>query len=1437
MLNLLSTEKIILFLFSFIIAVKTYSSHWPPLLSAHDTVPSKNVPAADTLKYPIRDRRTNLYTENGNRGFDLNDPSNLKDSVVYDAAEKKYYVYEKIGNIYYRTPTVLDFDEFQQYQARKQETDYFRQRADAIYNLNRSLQAPKLTATDDLFNRLFGNSAINIKPQGNVSITAGYQGQKINNPTLAENLRRSGGFDFDMAANLNVIANIGDKVKLPIAYNTQSTFDWQNQLKLEYIGKPDEIIKKIELGNTSFESKGTLIPSVQSLFGVKAQLQFGKLYVTGVLASQKSQKQSSSSQGGATVTSFTVKAGDYDENRHFLLAQYFKNRYNDAMKTLPVVNSQVQIKRIEVWVTSRTSATTNNARNVVGLTDLAEPVPYGAWGGSGNTLELPGNQSNTLYSRIVGNSSSRNPTTIVNTLTSMGLTQVQDFEKTYARKLDSTEYSYNTQLGYLSLNSTLQANEVLAVAYQYTYNGRLYQVGEFAQDVPVDSSSGTPKILFLKLLKATAARTGLPIWNLMMKNIYTLKADNGNYISTIAQTDFQLNVLYNEPGGGQKRYLPEGDQAGVPLLTLLNLDRLNSQNDPQEDGVFDYVEGYTVLSDKACVIFPVLEPFGNDLASAFSTPALKDKYLYMPLYDTIKSIAQTYTNLNRYTLKGSAKATSSSGQSTLSLNAYNVPQGSVVVTAGGVTLTEGIDYVVDYSLGTVTVINQSIINASTAVNVSYENQATYGTQQQTFMGLRLDYLANKKLTLGATMARLSERPYFSKVSYGEDPIRNTIIGGDFNYKSELHRLNRWLDRLPFYSPNGTSSITAYGEAAKLIPGHSPQIGDEGAIYIDDFESVKSAIDLRFPFINWALASTPAGATDENGNTMFPEAALYDNTDYGKNRAKLAWYNIEAVLQAKNNSSNPLKSNLDELSDPRVRAVYQNEIFPEKSTDYSQSQVTTFDLAYYPKEKGPYNYDAANIDEDGKLLNPTKRWGGLMRSIDQSDFETANIEYIECWVLDPFIKNTNSSGGQLYFNLGNISEDILKDGKKLFENGLSTPNVQASEDSSVWGKVPLNPVQVTRAFNSNSEDRAYQDVGFDGLSNQNEQTFLQPYLQKISSSFGTSSGAYRQAVTDPSSDNFMYYRDDSFDNSSTGILGRYKNFNGPEGNSPVATTSQTQAATSYPDAEDLNNDNSLNENESYFQYRVAIKPGTSSEMQVGQNFITDKKQVTVSLANGSTETQTWYQFRIPINSYTEKIGDISDFKSIQFVRIFLTGFEDSVVLRFAKMELARNQWRKYEYELDTTGAYTSLKNTGSVTFNTGTVNIEENDMRQPVVYRIPPGIERVQSLSTSGVNIQQNEQSMNLQICNLPSGETRSVFKTLSMDFRRFKKMLMFIHAESVEGQTPLTDGRINAVIRIGDDFINNFYEIKIPLKITTFGATVNTDIWRKKIIWISALMY
>ncbi len=1372
-----------------------------------------NVDTVPVLKYPIYDRWGDPYSANhAQASFDFKKPSNITDSVVYDNITKKYIIYEKLGTKWYRNPNYLTFDEYTKYVYRKQEESYFQSRNQTMSILNRNVSKPKLNIKKSFFSRLFGSDSgkpkVEIRPFGNMDLFVGFNRQTTLNPALPERSRKTGGFEFKPDFNVNLNAKIGNNFNLPIAYNTLQNFGFQDQIKLDYAGTVDQTLRQFQAGNTSFTSRGTLIPSVQSIFGVKTALQFGKLTATVVLGNQRGSRQSVNTQGGLGSTTFDIKADDYEENRHFLLGQYFKDNYNTALKDLPLIRSQIQIQRIEVWVTNRNGATTET-RDVVALTDLGERVPYN-WSPSPNTPNAtPDNKINSLYSTLSSNGFIRKPSEVLSVLLGNNLKTVQDFEKTFARKLSPQEYQFNSQLGTLSLQQQLQADEVLGVAYQYTLNGKLFQVGEFSTDVPPDSSNATQKILILKLLKATSQRPTIPIWDLMMKNVYPVGGGN------VQRQDFKFQVFYNQPNQGTVPFLPQADVAAAYqqqiLLSQLNLDKLNNNNDPQPDGQFDFIENVTINSSYGRIMFPVLEPFGNDIKYVFNSAALADQYAYTELYDSIKVIAQLFPNKNRFTMAGSSKGSGTAGE--IYLNGINIPQGSVTATINGIKLVENQDYTIDYNAGVLRIINQSILASGQNVSIQYENQANFGFQTKSFTGLRLDYVYNKNLSFGGNLVRLKEQPFFVKTLINEDPINNLMYGVDGNFQKNLPKLNKYLNKLPNYNPSSPSSINVYAEVAGIKPGSPKQVQNQ--VYIDDFEGTRSGLDLRFPAISWALASTP------QGSSRFPEATLINNLDYGKNRAKIAWYQIDQNLQTINDPNNPLGTNRNELSKPETRKVFLKEIFPLRSSDigFADQIVTTFDVSFFPKERGPYNFDAAAGSvsaTDGSLLNPKARWGGLMRQIDQTDFETNNVEFIEFWLQDPFSRRPNRTEGKLFFNLGNISEDILKDSRRFYENGLATTNIPAPVDpSGVWGRVPQNPIQVNNAFPSTPTDREQMDVGFDGLSDTAEANKFTPYLNNLTSLMGANNPNLARFRNDPSGDNFVYYRDGTYNNTNAGIIERYKNFNGTQGNSKSSGNSQLiEAATLYPDNEDLNRDNTLNEVEEYFEYEVDIK----KNMPIGTNFIVDKKVVPVSiLPNNASYNETWYLFRIPITTYTRKVGQIPDFKSIRFIRMYTTDFDDTVNLRFAKLELVRNQWRTFKYKLNNNGLFTPA--TGAPII--GAVNIEENENRSPVPYVLPCDLRRQQDVSTNNQVIQINEQSISLRFNNLADNDNRAIIKTFNYDLRQYKRLKMFAHLEGLQEGIPLNKNDINAVVRIGNDYINNYYEIKYPLNPTSVPPTDN----------------
>lgn len=1381
---------------------------------------SRGDTAIGPLKFPIYDKTGEPMTDNTlPKSIDLKDPANEKKTFEYDADSNKYFYNNTMGREFLRNPTYLTLDEYLKYRGKQDDDAYWQRRLDALMMFKKKPELPQMYK-EGLFDRIFGGSSISVKPQGNVDITMGGVWQNIKNPTLVQRAQKYGIFDFDMQMNINLLATIGDKMKLNISNNTKATFDYQNMQKIDYNGKEDEMIKKIEAGNISFPLKSNLISGVQSLFGIKTQLQFGKLWVTGVISQQKSQRKSLTLQGGAQAQQFMIKADAYEENKNFLLAQYFHDHYNEALATYPKINSQIIINKVEIWVTNRTGAVTG-VRSVLAFQDLGEVNPYTTTMKGGTSfppMGMPDNNCNRLYTQMVQNPKSRQQSNASNTATDLGLVLGQDFEKTTARQLSSSEYYLNAQLGYVMLRTQMNPDDVCGIAYRYTYKGKVYQVGEFAEDLPPDTTNS--KVIFLKLLKGTSNRPYLPVWDLMMKNVYTL----GGY--GITKDNFTLNIMYQDPGGTEKRFFPEGSKQGVPFISLLNLDRLNAQNEEQPDGIFDFVEGTTVNLQQGKIIFPVLEPFGTDLANAVdatANPLLRRRYIYQVLYDSTKTIAMQSQNLNRYLLRGTYKSSSSAE---IFLGGFNIPQGSVSVTAGGTRLVENQDYQIEYGLGRIKIINAGILSSGVPINIQYEDNSTFGFQQQNFMGARFDYYYNKHLTLGGTLMRLNERPFTQKVSFGEDPIKNTVLGIDLNYQNEVPALTRALNVFPkIYTSTSSSFVNVSGEVAGILPGHPKQINaldPEGAVYVDDFEGTTSSYDMRFPAISWSLASTPFGAINPRGQKLFPEAALSEKLEYGMNRAKIAWYNMEPTLVDPGTGAVPGYVKNDS-NQHYVRMVMIKDVFPNRPIQGGfQNSLSTFDLGYYPNQRGPYNFDVANVDDSGLLKNPTNRWGGIMRAVDNTDFEASNVQFIQFWLMDPFLNKANPDGGQLYINLGSVSEDVLKDSRMSFENGIPNPFDSTKLDSTIWGYTPRFQQQITRAFDNDPAVRASQDVGYDELNDAREYIKYYKFLSQLGQKLGTSSNAYKAALLDPASDNYKYFRGDFADNVS--VLGRYKGFNNPEGNSPVTdpNSSFATSATTIPESEDINRDNTLNEAENYFQYRVDLRRG----MDVGSNYIISKQVSQVKLPNGTTEDETWYQFKIPIRNYDTKVGGISDFRSIRFMRMFLTGWQDSTFLRFASLELGRSQWRSYNYSLNTPGENLPQQNTSVTDFTVTSVSIEENASRRPINYVIPPGVNRQLTAGQNGVAFAQNEQSISLRTCALQDGDARAVFKEVNIDMRQFNYLRMFIHAESQVDQMPIKDADVMAFIRLGSDFTNNYYEYRKPMAITQpTGTNTSESVW------------
>jgi cell surface protein SprA len=1398
--------------------------------------------------YQFPDRRGDLFGSHRSKSLLDLKPSNLKTNFKVDLNDtaRSYVVEEKIGEYDYRPPSRItrkDLDYFQDLEINKKfwKINGANTAEETATQNSRFNFKPRIPIGSKLFGKIFGGDAVDFKFNGFVNLDFGYKRQNVANPAIPADRQSNGVFDFDPHANFSVTGKIGDKLSLATSYDTKASFNFENTFRVQYKAYPEEALQDVKFGNVNFSPGVALIQGSQNLFGIRTDWQFGKLKMQNVIANQRSTADEIRLQGGRQVRRFEIRMTDYEENKHFFLSQFHRRRYEPALATMPIINSGVLITRVEVYVTNRTN-NTQNLRNIIAFLDLGEAQSYRNAlpfvGANANPNFPAGNQANNLFANINNNTSVRNPQTAADFLELQGLRRGTDFEVLRAaRKLEPNEFTFHPQLGYISLNTPLRNDEILGISFEYTFNGQQYKVGELSEDYV---NRPQEEAIFVKMLRPSTIRTDLPSWDLMMKNIYALGT------AQIQQQGFQLRIIYRDDISGlDNPALQEGERTkDVQLIKIFGLDQLNPRGDrvidPQGnavkdrfgraigDGNFDFVEGITINTQKGLLIFPVLEPFGRTLRSEFNAATeanLIGKYVFQELYTGTRNDAQNnFATKNKFFIKGQYEGTATGN--TVFLPGINIAQGSVIVKAGGVPLTEGTDYQVNYSTGQVTITNDAVLNSGKEITVSFEKADLFNLQVRNFLGSRFEYEVDKDLKLGFTIANLRERPVLTRVAMGQEAINNTMIGFDVKLKRDSRFLTKLTDAFPLIQTKEKSTIQFDAEIAQIRPNAARLSG--AVSYIDDFEGSRTPFDLgNTAHLRWKLGSTPRRILDQQGTLSSP-------LEYAYRRARMAWYNVDNSIFY-NQSQRPSNISATDLENHYMRVVAPQEIFPNRQFENIAVNQNLFEIAYFPDERGSFNYNP-NLTPDGKLPNPAQNFASITRAITQEvDFDNANIEYIEFWLLDPFIAGergrvivsgdqgaNNTTGGELYINLGNISEDVMKDTRHFFENGLPETAESTAKDPTAWGFVPRNQF-LNNAFSNSPGVRGLQDVGLDGLRNAEENDFFQNYLNSLPPAVRS------QVEADVSADNFKFYLDGEYNARNAKIIERYKYYNNTEGNSPENTGGQfTQSATNFPDNEDLNTDNTISDLEEYYEYRISLRP---SDLVVGQNYIVDKVEVKDPRITKNQDIVTWYQFRIPVREFTEKVGNINGFKSIRFMRLYMTGFQQPVVLRMAQFQMVANQWRRYLGDLRDKGLQLPPE-PYNPSFVVSVVNVEENGTPATGVipYVIPPGFVRDRDITTIN-NREFNEQSLQICVDGLQDRDARAAFKNVNLNMLYYKRLSMPIHAQSPDNN--IQDGELSAIVRLGTDFNENYYEIEIPLSFTRISEVqaVPTLEALQRIIW------
>ncbi len=1341
------------------------------------------------------------------------DSTRFTTTYSYDPQSKLFQIYPRRSNSIFSTQ-YLNREQFSAHTSHSNKKNNWQTNSNTtttpIPSSNQVIQP--IIIRSPAFERIFGGNTIDLVPKGNVDMAVMAQRSSSENPYLRERHRKLWGLDFEQNFNLNVVGKIGERGRVTANFSSEGEFDFENQIKFDYLGKPDDILQRLEIGNVNFATRSQLLGGTEALFGIKTQLQIGKLNFTGVLSQKRADKQEIIINNGKSQQQVNISLSDYEANQHYFLAQYFRDNYNKSLANAPFINSPIQITTIEVWITNRNNRS-EGARDILALLDLAEHNPHNPSIVGQPNAALPNTTSptasNNLLELLAENGRDPNNGFVNSFFSTSGGTDNYVKLSAAQKLIEGQDFRVHRKLGYISLNFPLNEDQVLAVAYRYTANGKDYQVGELSTDLPFDASN--PKFLYTKLLKNETLNTRLPTWKLMMKNIYTLGSNQ------LSEQDMRIQIVRTDTKNATENPLiQEGtNTANKSWLELTGLDRLAQNNSMGPDGFFDFIDGITIDNTVGKLIFPHSEPLGTDLQNQFSEPELAETYTFPELYTLTQAEAKyNYSNKDRYFIRGTVQSNNTTEHQ---LGVFNLQPNSIKVYAGALMLQENTDYSIEYESGTLRIINPAYILNNNTLRVQIDDNAIFGAQQKTFIGGRLDYIANKNLMIGATFMKMNERPFSEKVYVGAESISNTMLGADINYSTTSLWLTRLLDKLPFLKTSEESTISFYGELAHARYGYAKALNADnnraGVAYLDDFENNFSFITINNAQ-GWQIAPTPQ---------LFPEYALFNDLAYGFNRAHMALYTIDPIFY-QSSSLNP-NVNSKFLLDHRTRRVTEQEVFPFKEIRTgTDAFLPTLDLAFYPMQRGPYNFTTSFIDSEDRLLQPQKRWAGMFKKLDQPDFATHNIEYLEMWLMDPRLTASNAEGGDLYINLGNLSEDILKDGRKSLENAIPANGDKSMLEKTAWGYVS-NVQPINNVFENTDVSRKNQDVGLDGLSNAEEATFFSSFLAQMRGII--SAQAYEKLAQDPANDDYNYYRSNNF-NSTHSILERYQYTNGTEGNSKTQSQSMSAYAvengirTLLPDAEDINRDNTMNETDNYYEYRISLRP---QDMMVGKNYIVDAHTAQIPFLN-QTKQVTWYKLRIPIRDFERKYGNIHDFKSLRFVRLFLTNFTDTTVLRFAQMQFIKSDWRPYNPQNQSPWVIAAPelgKNplADQSNLEVAYVNIEENGKRAPIPYVLPPNIHRQVDYSNNNLDVQLNEQSISLRIQKLKDGYGRAAFKKASFDLRPYGNLEFFVHAEG----TDLRDREAQAFIRIGTDDKQHYYEYASDLYVTPSGSTSPYAIW------------
>lgn len=1296
-------------------------------------------------------------------------------------------------------PYVMSFDEYAT-RSRQQSVDQNWQQLINEYEASAGGEQGLLDFQFDIpgseksaFSTIFGKNEVNLQVNGTANLNLGASIQKTENPAIPRDQRTQIDPTFNQNLKLNIQGTIGDKLSIRTDWDTEAAFDFQNRVNIVYQGYENEILQRLELGNVSMETGNSLIRGGSALFGIKSVAQIGSLRLTSVLSQQNGESNTQTITGGAQEQQISLRPGDYEYDRHFYLDFFTRQQFEQNMSNPQQLGEALQLSEVNVWVLRESSQSTEGERQAIALVDLG--VVQNA-----DSTFAPPNEKNDAFSDALLNQF-RDPSVGVSA-SDFNVDAPEFVEGYFVSLQEGVDYELNRPLGYISLKRNLGSRQALAVSFKYVnqQTGQTVDVGDISQ--------GGGNRIYLKLIRPQTVTTTNPAWDLMMKNIYSLG------VSNLTQDGLELDIKYTELNVPSSS-LPQRESI---LLQDLGLDRVDQQGGASPDNVIDFSTA-TLDAINGRIIFPYLQPFGDRIRSLLASTALPpteiNAIIFDELYDEKKVNANQNSKNNFYLVEGKSKGSVSASYSL----GFSPVEGSVRVFANGKELQEGTEYVVDYSIGNVTILDEQYLRKGQEIKIEYENNQLSQIQQKTFTGVRAEYSIRDNINIGSTYFHLNERPIQDKIRLGDEPVNNTVIGVDANAQFNAPWLTRLIDKVPLLQTRAPSSFSLSGEFAQLRPGVAQTNAVEDAIednrlfddeeqglsFIDDFEGVDIGLNFLSPS-RWSIAAAPAAVPGygpdevffEDNSLQSPSPTLSDKIARSDLRSQFSWYSIPRNIEN-------ILGNVQRT--PETQPVEVTDVFPNRDVLSEENLITTLDVHYAPGTRGPYNYN----DDLRSLLEqePERTWGGMVTTLPsgQEDLTQNNIEFLEFWV-QPILPGGRTPDGQdlqdydgkIYIDIGVVSEDVVPNFKTNSEDGLSRRPDDLEVDNfgdQARSYIPNPPPAPEGQFSN--ETRSLEDVGLDGapnregIDNQNEQVLFSDFIETAGALYGAGSEEFQQIQNDPSNDDYVFYAEDEV--AGLPLQERfYRLYGYTDGNTPANTNDDKQAITNRPDTEGLITPSIVQQNNSYFQYEMELNPADFSSLEPGApgTFIVDQ-------IPGQRQQDRWYQVRIPLDEFIRKVGDIENFQNVSYIRVWLSGYEEPFTLRFATFELVGSQWRDAE---NVNAGQPSLPE-----FDISSINIEENSRRRPIPYRQPNGAIRATNRSQQRQTIA-NEQSIVIDAQNLGPGELNMIKRVYpgGLNMVNYSNVRMFVHGEGYENRQDL-----ELVMRFGTDLVNNYYEYRQPI--------------------------